>query len=372
MRAHPLISAGCAAAGVLVAVAAPALAQDTLNRKGGGYIGQAGGVEIIDLFLDRIEYRLKGVTKQTIDTSQVESWEFGDPPKVYDDADSALKEGRFQEAATYFAQAAAREHKQKWVVPLALFGRGEALRQAESFAAAVDAYRQYLDGYANHVKLPEANIGIGQCYLATNKRELARKAFEVVAGGKYGERHAIVGEIWKARILEMDGKWAEAKAAYAQLERRAGAQFKDVAVNAGVRKNLATVQVAIAGKDDGGLASARAALQQNLRDLTKAGGRPDLEAAAWNGIGETYYFSARPDWLEALIAFCHVFVRYPEQVDEMPKALYYGGCAYFNAADKIGTDAVSIDFAKRRAFGILGRLKAEYTKTDWARKPGPK
>lgn len=375
MRALSLVHAGGAAAAASVCclfAAAPAAAQDTLNRKGGGFIGQPGGVEIIDLYLDKIEYRLKGVTKQTVDTSQVASWEFGDPPKVFDDAESAFKEMRFDDAAKFYAQAAGREHKQKWVVPLSLFGRGEALRMSEAYAAAVDAYKQYLDGYANHVRLPEANIGIGQCYLATKRNDLARKAFEVVAGGKYGEAHAITGEIWKARILEIEGKWAEAKNAYAQLEKRAGMQFKDEAVNAGVRKNLAAVQVAIAAKDDGGLASLRSSLQSNLRDLARSGGRPDLEAAAWNGIGETHYFAAKPDWLEALVAFCHVFVRYSEQYGEIPKALYYGGCAYFYAADKIGKDPESIDLAKRRGFGLLGRLKNDFPKSDWARKPAPK
>jgi len=372
MRANPLLHAGCVAAGLCLAVAAPAAAQDTLYRKGGGAIGQPGQIEIIDLYLDKIEYRLKGVTKQTVDTSQVASWEFGEPPKVFDDAETAFKERRFDDAAKFYAQAAGREHKQKWVVPLSLYGRGEALRLAEAYAQAVDAYKQYLDGYANHIRLAEANIGIGQCYLATRRHDLARRAFDVVAGGKYGEAHAITGEIWKARILEVEGKWAEAKAAYAQLEKRAGAQFKDEAVNAGVRKNLAAVQVAIGGKDDGGLSSLRSSLQSNLRDLTKAGNRPDLEAAVWSGIGETYYFAARPDWLEALIAFCHVFVRYAEQDEVVPKALYYGGCAYFYAADKIGKDPESIDLARRRGFGLLGRLRNEYKNTDWARKPPPK
>lgn len=363
MRLLRLLPAAVVLGGVALA-AAPAEAQDTLYRIRGGTIE----VEIDEITFNEVRYRLPGVGRiQKIARDQIAKWEFGEMPRAYESGQEAFGLGDFETAAVHFTKAAQSSAKQKWVKPFSMYFRAESLLRLGRIALAIDAFKQYLDEAPEDAYAPNAHIGIGRAYLYSDKLNEADRAFGQVTGGTYGDSFALKGEIWKAKVLEAKGQWDEAENAYKGLESKAN--LETTKLEAKLRRYLCAVQVAIKKKDDSKLSGAR----RSLKDVLKAAETDDIRAAAWNGIGETYYYLTTPDHLEALLAFLQVTLRFEQQTGEMAKALYHVSHSYMNQADVISPIPDMPEALKDRPARMFwSRLKGEYPNSAWARKSPPK
>jgi hypothetical protein len=122
-------------------------------------------------------------------------------------------------------------------------------------------------------------------------------------------------------------------------------------------------------KDDSKMGSARRAFKQVLEEAKTDA----IRAAAWNGVGETYFYLKKPDYVEALLAFSHVWLRFEFETGEMAKALYHSSHAYMQTADLISPHPDMPEKLKDRPARVLwSKLKKEYPSSLWARKSPPK
>jgi len=143
----------------------------------------------------------------------------------------------------------------------------------------------------------------------------------------------------------------------------------DTRLEAKLRRYLSSVQVAIKKKNDSKLGTVRRA----FKDVLSKAKKDEIKAAAWNGVGETYFYLSKPDYLEALLAFSHVWLRFEEQAGEMAKSLYHASHAYMKMADVISPNPDMPEKLKDRPARMLwSRLKKEYGGSAWAKRSGPK
>ncbi|MCI0341265.1 MAG: tetratricopeptide repeat protein [Planctomycetales bacterium] len=327
--------------------------------------------KIVDITYKEILYNLPGAPRQKVGRERIQGWEFGDPPLRFKEAEDARKDQDFEKAAELYLSAYATDDP-KWVKPFSLFYRAECLLALGKSGDAGTTYNKLLKEYPENAFVPNAWIGLGRCYLLQAARKpdkkdesLARaeEAFSKLANPDFGEAWAIEGQVWRGRVLEAKGDAKGARDLYKDLAAESRGKPGGLSELAQCRAALCSVEIAIKEQSESLFEDARRELLQVV-EMVK---RPDVLAAAWNGLARIYFHRKQAEKKEALLCALRVITMYDSELDEQPMAHWYAIKAYTELAEKESSEEEKAE-AKKQIGMLKGELKRNFPDSPWAKK----
>lgn len=311
-------------------------------------------VTVLDEKLDVVEYRLNGIQqKQSVDSSEVASIGYDEPPSNVRQALAALDSAATREDVLQAAQQLlgvvpsvkkrALSAQLTMTVAEALTRGGDldqALAQFERIASETPATR-----YA-----PLALSAKGRWLAFRGDAEAARAAFTKLT--EYGGPYVIESQVQRA-ILDESTQAAASLALYERVATEYESKRPELAQLARVRRGR--VETAL-GKRDAALATFRALVAE------RAALPPALQAAMWNGYGAALTAGgsvASEDQQEALYAHLRVVTMFESIVAEQPEALYRAGKCFL---------VVTSDDSATRAQHLFKRCQREYPQNEWGKR----
>ena len=259
-----------------------------------------------------------GKADETIPSDRIDRIEFGDAPMDYRRGQVAFSQGRYELALKHFLEAAKdKRPRVSWFRQHVNYDIGECLRRLarddpKRLPEAVKALQRVVDKARGGRMAPPAVYGLGECFLAQGKLDEARRAFEKIESGSYGDLWEMRGKMGLARVLGREGKYADA-----------GELCHNVAASAesADRKDLLRQATLLQGRMELLAGKTKQALDIFLRVAREAEERDvETKAVAYNAIGDALLKSNRPK--EALLAYLRVRILYFKAVDALPQALY--------------------------------------------------
>jgi hypothetical protein len=257
--------------------------------------------------------------KRVIPWSSVQSLDYFDASEDLDNGLANLAAGGSERALELFQAVLAAEDNRPMVVQQALFYSGFAAQRLGRTDEAIASYTKLLAEFPKGRYLRDAAENLIQLQLGKSDAAAARAALDGLAeGAKGAEGVDALLQLLEARLLEGQGKLAEARERYAALEGLAGAP----------------TELAQEGK----LGRARTLLRDEkaseaeplLRALIAESQSPRVQSGAWNGIGEIQAKEGRTKKdgeriLEGLYAYLRTVVQYKplpgESTEEYERAL---------------------------------------------------
>ncbi len=330
--------------------------------------------KIVDITYKEILYNLPGAPRQKVGRERIQGWEFGDPPMRFKEAEDARKDGEFERAADLYLSAYGVEDP-KWVKPFSLFYRAECLLALGKIGDAGTTYNKLLKEYPENAFVPNAWIGLGRCYLVQATRQLekakekaleslarAEEAFAKLSNPDFGEAWAIEGQVWRGKVLEAKGDSKGARDLYKDLAAKSRGKPGGLSELAQCRGALCSVEIAVREQSESLFEDARRELL-NVIELVK---RPDVLAAAWNGLARIYFHRKQSEKKEALLCALRVITMYEGELDEQPMALWYAIKCYTEVAEKESEEDKAE--AKKQIGTLRGELRQKYPDSPWAKK----
>jgi hypothetical protein len=327
------IAAAAGAALLLPARAAAQQANDEVLLKDG--TTQSG--KVLAENYAGLELQGKNRSQQTYEWSKVASVKYGSPPAVYVEAEQALS-GDPAAALAKFQPLAANEKLRDVLRQNSMYQVALLTQQTAGAPAAIPAWQELAKTFPSGRYLGAAAQGVVDGYLADGKAAEGGSALDALAREAQAAKapdafQAEVG-VLRGRLLEAQGKFAEARAAYEAVGQQAGATPGVVAASQlGVGESL---------KREGKASEAEALFRQ----IVAADGSPRLLAGAWNGLADILKDQGvkkrDPDvLLEALFAYLRGVVQYAplagEPTEEHERALK-GASECFNYIAQLEKD----------------------------------
>jgi tetratricopeptide (TPR) repeat protein len=312
----------------------------------------------------------QGGRRSTVDGADVIEIRFGDAPRDFDDATSALRSGDGDSAAAAFSSAlAARATSRGWLVEYCFAGLAESLlslvnrdaKNAEKSARAFDAAREanpksllldrILRGLAKAdlaLGLPDAALAAADDLLATAKTA-KRPLWEIDAHLARADALVVKGDAAGAlRAVEAAGARADSAAAAAK-DADLAQRLSRAAVHAAARRTALLVAQAEATRSAESVDRARTAAEETL---SKAPESSEAQASSTNAAGALLLLAG--DARKALRKFVETDVLHFDVPDEAARALWYQSLCH----ERLGDGAARVD--------ALKRLVAAHPASEWA------
>lgn len=374
MDIHRLITASttvrCAllAAMTLVGTTDVLLAQDVLVLQDGRRIR---GATITGMTSSTISYERAGA-KFDLPANSLAEVQWGNAPESFLVGRAAINNGRFQEAATAFdeaAQAAAN-------APLkteAAFQAAVALARAagtnqQKASEAADRLNAWIATNPDGYRLPDAMLALGNAQLAAGDAAKAGATFQKLSSEAISRGWAAVwgprAKFAHARALLAQGNLNEARAAFtsAQSSARAASGGEDPDPEMLALEAQASVGIGETTIKEGRLDEAL----NYFRDLARTATNEAVKAAARAGAGEALYLKAKGSGdvnalREAQIALAEANLLDTTAGEATAKALYYSGLVLL----ELGPEHEASNF-RERALEYFQTVVKHYPKTSWA------
>lgn len=352
MRMRPAILPACRVFGVMglclpLLLASTATAQrDRVNPlSGSSVVGTITKVSPTEIEID-----VRGSTRRFA-VNEVASVSFTDDPAELGTARTRALAGQYEDALSLLSRIPADSLRREMVrvdwefyraycqAKMSLAGGGDKGGAAKAMIDFLSAHPQSLHYFT-------ASQLVGQLAFAMNRYPAANEYYQKLASAPWPE-YQMRAHVLHARSLAAQNKHEEALSRYDAVI----ASPVDT-VEANRKKTLAQVgraeSLAEMGKPDEG----REIVEGILRDHDAQDAA--LFARAYNTLGICHLRADRPK--EALLAFLHVDLLFPNEPDEHAQALYHLG--------QLWTTVGKSD----RAVAARSLLKSRYAGTSWAAK----
>lgn len=350
------------------AVAAPARAAQEVDRL---FLTNGSSEEgkILEESWNGVAFQPDKGARKVVPWSTVQSLEYWDMPEELRTGLSALAAGNAADAQEYFdlvlSQEEGEAENRPMIVQQALFHLAYAQQRMGETDAAIASYAKLLADFPKGRYLRRAAENLLELHLAKNDAAGAQTMLTGVADGAKGvDGVEALSGLLEARLLEGQGKAAEAATRYAA-----------VAALAGAPAGLA---------EEAKLGRARALLRENkpgeaepmFRALIAESTQPRVQSGAWNGVGEVQATDGRAKKnsdriLEALYAYLRTVVQYKplpgESTEEYERALA-GAATCFKYLSELEQNPEKKKLHRDRERDRLEQLQREYPNSSFLNK----
>lgn len=351
-------------------LAAPLVAQDTIVLVDGDRID---GVRVTDDGLQEVVYeegRGRRAREDSVDAADVVRIELGDTTEGYRDALGRRDEGDLAVAATWLEDEADAEGNDDVLRAKARVEAGELWRMIGAWGQATAAYDELLRDFPRSRHVPRARLGKARVLMGRGdaSAEAAFEAFvEAAESGGWGRRWVDRGRLFAAAAKVVSAASATEGAAADAIE-RASAELETL------RDETASESVR-AGCE---LWLGRIDLTRNPHDAlphfetvleTRFEIDREFTAGAFNGRGRCSFAFAQaasdPEdkeafFIEALMDFLRVVVRYRDIGSEQAHALFWSGQSFLNTT--------SLTNAAARGRGLLKECAERFPGSLWGQR----
>ncbi len=274
--------------------------QDTLYlRDGSTELGT-----VLEESLAGLSFQPERGAKKVVAWDAIQTIEYPDAPEELATGLITLGAGNLQSALEQFQTVLATEEMRPMIVQQALFYLAYAQQQLGQVDGALASYAKLFEDFPRSRYLQQAAENVIELHLQKGDAAAAEKLLgDLERGAKDAEGAETVLGLLQARLLEGQGKQAEAREKYAAVEGLAGAA-------------PSLVQEAKLGRARMLLAEGKAAeTEPLLRGLVMESQNPRVQSGAWNGLGEIALADGRARKngdriLEALYAHLRTVVQY--------------------------------------------------------------
>ncbi len=322
-----------AVSAVLAMFLAQAVCADTIHLKKGSAIKDVQVSE--ENILETIYVLGESKLPQKYDSKKVARVEYESKPLEWEAAEEAKKQSSFLDALDKYSKCVEMtDEEYPWLRQYGMFMIGETYKamgdsgDASKYASAIASYQSLLKAMPNTIHKYGCLLGIGESLLSMNKPDDATAVFQQVLADKYDPKYDIPAKIGLAKILEVGGKFREAKTKYREIytEARPLAEadpgLKDILNMILVREG--TCLVGMQKWDEA---------QTFFDDLIKTATDYTVIAGAYNGLGDCYYQKRKLE--EAMWAYLRVVILCEHISSEAPKAFYFAQVCMRDLATKM-------------------------------------
>jgi predicted negative regulator of RcsB-dependent stress response len=287
-----------------LALAVPGRAQDpvdTVLLKN----GQTEPGTVVEEVLSGVTIKPEKGPKKTIPWDTVQSIEYADAPAELANANAALTNAQYDDAAERFAAIADGEEKPRpMITQQALFYAAYARQRAGHLDEAITGYQKLLTAFPHGRFLRSAGDNLTMLLAGKGDAAGAHKAVDALAAGA-ADLPGFAAEvaILHGRLLLAEGKPAEARTRFEEAEKAADAPE---GVKQEARLCLGSTL----------LAEKKAAEAEPIfTSLKDAAAPPRVQSGAWNGLGELFAEDGKAKRdsdriLDGLYAYLRTVVQY--------------------------------------------------------------
>lgn len=344
---------------VCVGVCQTALAQGTatINKKKGDPHTE---VEIIKVTFKAVHWAMAGGAKGEYAWDLIVSVDYGDSPTEYLSGDGAYNEGRYADAVPDLLKAAKNDSRKVWVFQESTFKAAMCYLRMGKNAEAAKTFADLNAADPEHKYLLESMLWLGRLSMAAGKYDDAEKQLAKlieVANANEKKKQFYEARVWKARCFIFQGKLDAAENEFKSV----ADQSRGVDAKISAMALLGEAECLVAKKN---LTSARDKFNTvigKFETTSQDDDELDLLARAYNGLGETFYYQAAPDFKEAMRAFLKVVTLLEDQTDELPKALWHAAKCFHELRGE------GKEWAQR-SMDLRNQLRNDYPNSPWAKK----
>lgn len=328
------------------------------------------GIEITEMTSTTVKYE-RGGDSLDMPANSVAEILWSEPPEPFLVGRSAARNGRFQDAATAFAEAVEATRREVLRVEAQFLEADSLLRVAGSdqqkASLAADKLTAWITANPDGFRLPDATLALGRALLASGKPDEAEQRFSALADDALAKNWSPIwgarAKFEEARALLAKGDLGNARGAFRSAQRSAqtiGGQNPSPEILTLMAE--ASVGVGETMVKEGEFDKALL----YFRDLASRAPNAAVKAAAKAGEGEARYLQAKDpidvDSLRAAqIALAEANLLDPTAGEATAKALYYSGMVLL----ALGPDNESSTF-KQRAVSYFNTVARDYSATTWA------
>jgi len=155
-----------------------------------------------------------GVGKATVSQEKVRDIQYSDAPLELTAIRSLILQGNYADALKRLQELKSQNVRGFWFDPYKAFYNAECLAGTGKSDDAVKAFQEFVQKYPEARFVPDAVRSLGRTYAKLAKFDDAKKEFERLAGGQYGQVWKYSGQFELADMLRAQGKSQEAAQQY--------------------------------------------------------------------------------------------------------------------------------------------------------------